>query len=128
MERKIRAILKPNRIAILGYGREGRSSYKFIRNYYPEKEIGIFDKSEGVKNDNLLSNDRNCIIYAGAHYLEHISGYDLVIKSPGISYKEIEGIEFKGKIHSQSGIFLELFAGQIIGITGTKGKSTTSSI
>ena len=52
--------------------------------------------------------------------------YDIVIKTPGISLKDFntKGIE----ITSQTDLFLSQFHAQTIGITGTKGKSTTTSL
>jgi len=52
----------------------------------------------------------------------------LIIKSPGISFKNIDISPFKDKISSQLQLFLSFFNGKTIGITGTKGKSTTSSL
>ena len=31
-------------VLILGFGREGRSTYEFIRKYFPQKQIGIADQ------------------------------------------------------------------------------------
>ena len=52
----------------------------------------------------------------------------MIIKSPGISFKNIDISPFKDKISSQLQLFLSFFNGKTIGITGTKGKSTTSSL
>jgi UDP-N-acetylmuramoyl-L-alanine---L-glutamate ligase len=53
---------------------------------------------------------------------------DLIIKSPGISFKVLERADIRAPIISQTGIFLNLFRNQVIGVTGTKGKSTTVSL
>jgi UDP-N-acetylmuramoylalanine--D-glutamate ligase len=60
--------------------------------------------------------------------LEGLDKYDLVIKSPGIPGHKISKDIPSGKITSQTELFLKLFSAQTIGITGTKGKSTTSSL
>ena len=65
-------------------------------------------------------------LYFGDEYLKASSDYDVVIKTPGISVKDID-IDFS-KITSQTDLFLEAFHSQVIGITGTKGKSTTSTL
>ena len=33
--------LAPKKILLLGFGREGRSTYQYIRRHFPEKELSI---------------------------------------------------------------------------------------
>lgn len=107
--------LRGKRILILGFGREGRSSFHFVQKYLPDAVVAVADKNaiDGVK-------------YAGNQYLEAMYDYDIVIKTPGISLKDFDtkGVE----ITSQTDLFLGQFHAQTIGISGTKGKSTTTSL
>lgn len=129
MYRKIINILKNKSIAIVGFGKEGRSTYKFIRKYLKNEKIFILDKNENLIIDsNTLINDTNVKIVLGKDYLKNINDYDIIIKSPGISFKKININNFKNKITSQTNLFLEFCECKIIGVTGTKGKSTTASI
>ena len=129
MYRKIINILKNKSIAIVGFGKEGRSTYKFIRKYLRNEKIFILDKNENLIIDsNTLINDTNVKIVLGKDYLKNINDYDIIIKSPGISFKKININNFKNKITSQTNLFLEFCECKIIGVTGTKGKSTTASI
>ena len=114
-------ILKNKKILILGYGREGKSSYNLIRQYYPDIFIGIYDKNE-IK-DSL----QNVTIHCGDSYQDILADYDLIIKSPGIVFYSKNSRDYK-KLTSQTDIFLSIYRNQTIGITGTKGKSTTSSL
>lgn len=122
MYNKIINKLKDKNIAILGFGKEGKSTYNFIRKYLPSKELTILDKNEISINDNLVK------IATGETYLDSLADYDLIIKSPGISLKDIDYQSFEEKITSQLELILEVNKENIIGITGTKGKSTTSSL
>ena len=107
--------LRGKRILILGFGREGKSTLRFLNKYLPDAVVAVADKNamEGV-------------IHAGEGYLEAMYDYDIVIKTPGISLKDFDtkGVE----ITSQTDLFLSQFHAQTIGITGTKGKSTTTSL
>ena len=107
--------LRDKRILVLGFGREGRSTLHFLNKYLPDAKVAVADKNEmeGVK-------------HFGSHYLEAMFDYDIVIKTPGISLKDFDtkGVE----ITSQTDLFLSQFHAQTIGITGTKGKSTTTSL
>ncbi|HOK35198.1 MAG TPA: UDP-N-acetylmuramoyl-L-alanine--D-glutamate ligase [Candidatus Pacearchaeota archaeon] len=124
------SFLKEKRILILGFGREGKDTLLFLRKIFPEKQIGIADKLE-IKNLKLEIKDYKKIKwYFGKDYLKAIDDYDIIIKSPGIPIHlpEIEKAKKEKKLTSQTEIFFENCPGMIIGITGTKGKSTTTSL
>jgi len=125
------------KILILGLGIEGQNSYKLLRSFFPEKEIGIADITE-LKNINPqlkkdLAKDKKIIYHLGAKYLKNINKYDVIIKSPGIPPSLSELLRFKKNknriITSQTKIFFDnIKKEKVIGVTGTKGKSTTTSL
>lgn len=127
MYNKILEKLKDKNICILGFGIEGISTYKFIRKHFPNKFLTIIDKKD-ITNIEILRNDLNIKIVYGEEYLNNLEKYDLIIKSPGISFLGMNIAAFKEKITSQLELSLEVFKNNTIGITGTKGKSTTSSL
>jgi len=116
--------IKDKNICILGFGKEGRSTYNFIRRHLLDKFITIIDKKD--VSDSI--SDSNVNIIYGDNYLDDLDKYDLVIKTPGISLKDIDTSNIKDKLTSQLELILEVFKNNTIGITGTKGKSTTSSL
>ena len=90
------------RILIWGYGREGKSTESFLKAHCSPKSIDIFEgKRDGFDEES----------------------YDIIFKSPGIVM-----LEDNDRFTSQTEIFLECFRDQTVGITGTKGKSTTSAM
>ena len=99
---KIPQKLENKKILIWGYGVEGRACKEFIDRVCDAESVEVF---EGEYKD--IDYDR----------------YDYIIKSPGIPYRRLDK-----KIISQTSLFLEEFRDNIIGVTGTKGKSTTSSL
>ncbi len=106
--------IKGTSALILGYGREGRSVHVWLQKHYPSLRVAIADK----KTD-------------GDAYLEHIGDYDSVIRSPGVSpysKKMQEYVQQGGHVTTATNIFFSLVRGKTIGVTGTKGKSTTSSL
>ena len=119
--------LKNKNICILGFGIEGISTYEFIRRHLKDKFITIIDKKD-ISNLDILKEDKNIKIIFGDNYLDNLDEYDLIIKTPGVSFNSININSFKDKITSQLELTLEIFKNNIIGITGTKGKSTTSSL
>ncbi|MFH0773062.1 MAG: UDP-N-acetylmuramoyl-L-alanine--D-glutamate ligase [bacterium] len=101
----IEELKKYKKILILGYGKEGVSVERFLKQNTPLAEIIIADK----KNDD--------------QYLLKQKETDLVIRSPGVKIEYVNK-----KCTTATNIFFKNFPGTIIGITGTKGKSTTSAL
>ena len=114
--------LKNKKILILGFGREGIDTFLFLRKIFPNKTIGIADRSEKIETP-----DKKTVLHLGEKYIEAIKKYDVVVKSPGIPFKILPKSSFR-KITSQTIIFFDNCPGKIIGITGTKGKSTTTAL
>ncbi len=98
----IKDIFENKKILIWGYGREGKASEKYIRENCNVSKLEIF---EGDFSD-----------------IEPAK-WDMILKSPGIYMKTLPQ-----NVTSETEIFLNEFADKTIGITGTKGKSTTSSL
>lgn len=117
--------LGDKKILILGFGEEGKSTYRILRSEYPEKQIFIADKKnkeelfkdlpEEVKKDLYLT------FILGENYLSKIKDFDYIIKAPGIP-------PVKEPVTTQTELFFGLCKGKIVGVTGTKGKSTTSTL
>ncbi|MCQ2570740.1 MAG: UDP-N-acetylmuramoyl-L-alanine--D-glutamate ligase [Candidatus Saccharibacteria bacterium] len=124
MKQQIIDFLRDKSILILGFGREGRSTLKFIRENLPEANIAIADQNPITDEDDV----KNTTIISGENYLAACKNYDLILKAPGVIIKDLLDAETKAKITSQTDLFMRAFHRQVIGITGTKGKSTTSSL
>ncbi|MDO8487592.1 MAG: UDP-N-acetylmuramoyl-L-alanine--D-glutamate ligase [Candidatus Curtissbacteria bacterium] len=121
---------KDKNILILGAGREGFSALKLLRKIFPRKRLTICDEKNLEKLDKeiqeIVRGDKNLEANFGKHYLDFPGNIDLIIKSPGIPRKKLGKIS--AQITSATKIFFKYCKGTIIGITGTKGKSTTSSL
>lgn len=117
--------LSDKKIAILGFGMEGKTTYSFIRKYL-DIFLTIIDKNNPYDNMIELNNDPNIEVVYGDNYLDNLDKYDLVIKSPGVITKDIDvsNINFT----SQLELLLKYHKDHVIGITATKGKSTTSTL
>ena len=116
--------LRGKRVLILGFGREGKSTLAFLQRHLPELDLGVADRNENAFMS--LTSAPMPRLHLGEDYLKAVYDYDVVIKTPGISLKDFDphGVE----ITSQTDLFLSQFHDQTIGITGTKGKSTTTTL
>lgn len=112
-------------VLLLGYGKEGTSTHEFLLKQYPGVIISVADQ-ENVTPIQPVKN-----LHTGKNYLSALLQYEIVIKSPGISYSHTEIKEYLvkgGTITSHINVFFNHCIGQTIGITGSKGKSTTSAL
>ena len=126
MKDKIYNYLKNKKILILGLGREGKSTYNFIRSIDKTVKLAISDLNE-IKDKDVLD-DNNVILYSGDDYLNICNDYDIIIKGPGVIIKDYLSDDVKKRITCQTDLFIKFCENKVIGITGTKGKSTTSSL
>lgn len=120
---KIVEKIRNKKIAILGFGREGQSTYHFIRKYFPDMMLTIIDIKD-VSDNEILASDDKIVYICGEAYLDYLEQYDLIMKSPGISLKNIDTSRIN--ITSQMELLLSVARNRVIGVTGTKGKTTTS--
>jgi UDP-N-acetylmuramoylalanine--D-glutamate ligase len=123
MFEKILERLAGRRVLILGFGREGQSTLRFMQRHLPNTTVAVADRNMGALE---VLRQAGLDVFGGDGYLEAIRRFDVVVKTPGISLKDFDtqGVE----ITSQTDLFLSQFHTQTIGITGTKGKSTTTSL
>ena len=121
--------LENKKILILGFGMEGYSTYSLIRRHLPNQKVYVSDANPKAydKFEDVLK-DANVHILSQDEYLKNLENYDVIMKTPGLSFKDVDTSKFIDKIKSQIELFLEFVDVFTIGVTGTKGKSTTSSL
>lgn len=94
-----------NNILILGYGIKGKNFKNYLAQKYPYIKIGIADQTRSV--DYLKAQDK----------------YDIVFKTSGIPKRLITR-----QYITDTNLFFSQINNMSIGVTGTKGKSTTSAL
>ena len=102
---------KNKKVAILGYGIEGKDAEIYLKSQ--EAKVTILDQKI----------DEN--------YLQDLNDFDIIVRSPGVRFDlpEIESAKRSGVIVTSAiKIFFEECPAKIIGVTGTKGKGTTSTL
>lgn len=112
------------KIAILGFGKQGRSAFEYWND--GKNQITICDSNSSA--DITDGADKKL----GPDYLSGLSGFDLIVRSPGIHPREIEEASGTGileKVTTVTNEFLKVCPSKnIVGVTGTKGKGTTSTL
>jgi UDP-N-acetylmuramoylalanine--D-glutamate ligase len=127
--------LEEKKILIVGLGQEGESSFNFFRSLFPKKKIGLADQ-KGKKDlspfwQDKIEKDSATELLVGKDFPSTPGDYDFLVRTPGISLDlplfrraRETGVE----ISSQTKIFFDNSLAKIIGVTGTKGKSTVTSL
>ncbi len=113
-EDQLRDLLEGRRILIAGYGREGQSAERLIRRLEPGADYTIatqVEKGRWKDQEGQWHNDWP---------------FDMVVKSPGIPTFHFPLSTFH--LTSLTDLFLQVYGDLTVGVTGTKGKSTTASL
>lgn len=119
------------KIAVLGYGVNNQRLVDWFLSH-GILDITICDKNSKLE-DNIASEVKKSGIKfkLGDDYLQGLDGFDIVFRTPGIAYLDpnIQQAQKNAvEISSQTKLFFDLCPGKIIGVTGTKGKGTTSTL
>ncbi len=132
--------LASKKVAILGVGIEGLAMADFLVGKC--KDVTLLDaKSKQEIIDNLGHEQAQIFrkilkvpdykTIFGKDYMQNLDKFEVIFRSPGVKYysSEIQDAEMLGtQISSQIKLFFDLCPAKIIGVTGTKGKGTTSSL
>lgn len=106
------------KIAIAGFGLEGKTSFDYWNN--SGNDLTIVDERDVV--DGVLQDTATLL---GTGVFSQLADFDLIIRSPSVHPKKLP---YGDKVWSATNEFFAKCPAPIIGVTGTKGKGTTSSL
>lgn len=123
------ADLADARVAIWGFGREGRAALAALRRYFPHKALTLFcNEAEAAS----LETSASTTVLTAPPDVAALEQFDIIVKSPGISpYKPPAAAALRAGVRFTSGTalwFAEHPHERTICITGTKGKSTVTAL
>lgn len=120
------------KVAVLGAGVEGLATVRYL--HEKGATLTVLDEQEKDVMDQEAINEIEMLgveLVTGRTSLDNLGQYDVVVRSPGVklSRKELQEALANGiHITSQTELFLEECPCRVIGVTGTKGKGTTSTL
>jgi UDP-N-acetylmuramoylalanine--D-glutamate ligase len=118
--------LNGKRIAILGDGAEGEAAARLLLTTLSPAHLGVFSNRESIRTCDAFAHAEH---HLGPLQADALCTYDIAIKSPGIPLRTqgiVEAAAGGLVITSGTSLWLQTYRNvRTIGVTGTKGKSTT---
>lgn len=111
------------KVAVIGYGVDGASAVGYW--HHLGAEITVCDRNIDLLLPSYVSQK------LGDDYLANLDEFDVIVRSPGVHPSEIVAANSPDILQKVTGCINEFFAkcpAPIIGVTGTKGKGTTSTL
>ncbi|GIF07296.1 UDP-N-acetylmuramoyl-L-alanine--D-glutamate ligase [Actinoplanes siamensis] len=122
------ADLRGRSVAVWGTGREGRAAVDAIARHEPARLIAVNDGA-GYLDDPW--DDPRAPLAGGEHAFAALASADVIVRSPGVfsTHPFLADLRARGiTITGGSALWMAEHAARTVGVTGSKGKSTTSSL
>ncbi|MDQ0011485.1 UDP-N-acetylmuramoylalanine--D-glutamate ligase [Luteibacter jiangsuensis] len=124
------ADLEGRRVAVWGFGREGRAALNALARRLPGQAVELYCAADEM--DAATAAFPSVRVHDTAPDADALAAFDVVIKSPGISAYKPELLEAKARgtrFTSGTALWFGMHGdARTIAVTGTKGKSTTSAL
>jgi len=124
--------LQESKVAVIGLGVSNIPLIKYLKNL--NVDVTVFDNRNLEKIDNDIIKylrENNIISNFGEDYLKNLKGFDIIFRSPSCRPDVQEILEEKKRgavVTSEIEMVIKLCPGKVIGITGSDGKTTTTSL
>ncbi|KRL38693.1 UDP-N-acetylmuramoyl-L-alanine--D-glutamate ligase [Liquorilactobacillus uvarum] len=121
---------KNMRILVIGLGKSGFNAAKLLHKLGAQVTVNDL---KTPKDDKIVTDleDKGIQVITGSHPLSLLDKTELIVKNPGIPYSNVlvsAAIKQKIQIITEPELAYEILEAQMIGITGTNGKTTTTTM
>ncbi len=124
--------IRGKKVAVLGIGVSNIPLIDYL--YKHASIVTLFDKKEEEKIDKVVINkikDYGMKLSLGENYLEKLTGFDIIFRSPSMrpdTPEIVKELERGAILTSEIELVIEMCPGTVIGVTGSDGKTTTTSL
>lgn len=123
--------IKGKKVAVIGAGVSNTQLIKFLSQC--DVKITVYDKKEGNELGDIYTTLKNfgCNFSLGQGYLDDLVGSDYIFRTPAMRYDlpQLQKAQQNGAVlTSETELLFELCPCQIFGITGSDGKTTTTTL
>lgn len=123
--------IKNKKVAVLGMGVSNTPLIKYLAGL--NVDVTAFDKADAEKLQPVLEELKglNVKYSLGPKYLENLKGFDIIFKTPVVRFdipELVRAREEGAEVTSEMEVFVELCPAQIFAVTGSDGKTTTTTL
>lgn len=124
--------IRGKKVAVLGIGVSNIPLIDYL--YKHASIVTLFDKKEEEKIDKEVINKikkYGMNLSLGENYLEKLTGFDIIFRSPSMrpdTPEIVKELERGAILTSEIELVIEMCPGTVIGVTGSDGKTTTTSL
>ncbi|WP_430791801.1 UDP-N-acetylmuramoyl-L-alanine--D-glutamate ligase [Actinoplanes sp. G11-F43] len=125
------ADLRGRSVAVWGTGREGRAAVIAIAAHEPSRLIAVDDRADYLSVEWTGELEKLAPLAGGDHAFAALASADVVVRSPGVpsTHPYMRELRDRGiTVTGGSALWMADNAARTVGVTGSKGKSTTSSL
>lgn len=117
------------KLLVVGLGKSGVNSAKLLHKL--GADVIVNDLKDAPADVLKELNAEQIKVITGSHPLNLLNGIDLIVKNPGIPYSNVliaEALKRKIPIITEPELAFEILDAPMIGVTGTNGKTTTTTL
>ncbi|MFC0003051.1 UDP-N-acetylmuramoyl-L-alanine--D-glutamate ligase [Micromonospora siamensis] len=123
--------LRGRRVAVWGAGREGRAAVTAIAAHAPADLVAVDDSANFLTLPWEGPLAEAAPLVTGEEAFDRLAAADVVVRSPGVPSTHPWMVELRRRgatVTQGSALWMAEHADRTVGVTGSKGKSTTSSL
>ncbi|MEV4756347.1 UDP-N-acetylmuramoyl-L-alanine--D-glutamate ligase [Micromonospora sp. NPDC049559] len=123
--------LRGRSVAVWGTGREGRAAVTAIAAHGPASLVAVDDSANFLSLPWSGPLAQAAPLHTGPEAFGRLAAADVVVRSPGVPQTHPWLVELRGRgvtVTSGTALWMADHAARTVGVTGSKGKSTTSSL
>jgi UDP-N-acetylmuramoylalanine--D-glutamate ligase len=123
--------LQNKRVLVVGLGKSGVASALFLKTHGARVTVSDTKPPDQLKEEIPILLDHGIAVETGGHGERTFQGQDLIVVSPGVPVDAPPLVQARAlgeKVIGEIELAAQAFPGSIIGITGSNGKTTTTTL
>jgi UDP-N-acetylmuramoylalanine--D-glutamate ligase len=119
------------RVLVVGLGKSGVASALFLKAHGASVTVSDTKPPDELKNEIPVLLDQGIAVETGGHGERTFRGQDLIVVSPGVPVDSPPLVQARAlgeKVIGEIELAAEFFPGEIVAITGSNGKTTTTTL